>query len=394
MLSLSFRRAWFRSYLANLKQYLFPGIGVSPPLLLLCSMKRILFFFLLVLAAYTLRAQDPVFSQLFNNRVFLNPSFAGMDPGVRVGMVHRNLWRSVSPKNFYTSGVSVDVQPCRFPTMGLGMIFASDTEGDGRYTVNNLGLIYSYKLLLGRRSTLSMALQGDYYSAYIDWSQFIFSDQLDPVLGVVRPSSNYNASVENANYFDFSSALVFRNSWRLSSREIFWHIGSSFHHLPLGFNQAFLGNASLPLRVTVHGGWLIPVFKTGNRLSYHVMPFFRVTGQDFRMGRHRSTDLGIMLVNKWLQGGVAYKMNPVNLYVKNTDAVSFSMGVTGDFSPGVSYRFSYSYDFNYKGASNGTLGTHEITFITAFKNTCRQTRNSIHKKDCFDYGKKGLESIF
>lgn len=357
-------------------------------------MKQWVFLLGCLLWGTGLMAQDPSFTQLFNNRVFLNPSFAGLDPGLRIGLTHRNLWKAVAKRNFYTSGLSADYQSCRFPTMGIGLVAMNDVEGDGRLTVNNVGIIYSYKAMLGKSTSLSMGLQADYYSASIDWSSLVFSDQFDPVLGIVRPSSNFDPTLQNASYYDFSTGFVLRNAWKRPTREIYWHLGAAVHHLPFGFNNAFFGQSSLPTRLTIHAGGIIPFFKMGHRLNYHVLPYFRFTGQDFAAGKHRSIDMGVMVLNRHVSAGITYQYNPINLYLKNTDALSFNAGYTSDLSPGVSYRITYSYDVNFKGVSNGTVGTHEISLILAFKNVCRSRFNNIHKKDCFDYSKKGLESVF
>ncbi|MDX5319883.1 MAG: PorP/SprF family type IX secretion system membrane protein [Bacteroidota bacterium] len=338
-------------------------------------------------------AQDPSFSQLFNNRIVLNPAFAGLDPGLRLGFSHRNQWKAVANRNFFTHAFAADYQSCRFPNAGIGVSVMHDVEGDGRLTINSIGLLYSHKILFAR-SSLSMALQGDYYSGNVDWSKLLFSDQLDPVLGVVQASSNLSANIENAQYYDFSSGLIFRQNWRLRSREVYWHVGLAVHHLPFGFNNAFFGNSSLPTKVTLHGGWLVPIFKTGNRLNYHVLPFYRFTGQDFAAGKHRSLDMGALLVNRHISAGVMYQFNPLNVYLKNTDAVSFSFGYSSALAQTVSYRVTYSYDVNFKGVSNGTVGTHEINLLIQLKNLCRSSYSSIHKKDCFDYDKKGIESVF
>lgn len=357
-------------------------------------MKKYFSLLLLLLAYLPSVAQDPAFSQYLNNRVLLNPAFAGVDAGVRLNLVHRNLWKAVARRNFHTSGVAADMQLCGFPSVGLGIVAMNDVEGEGALTVNNIGLIYAYKIPLNRKSTLSFAMQGDIYSASIDWTKFLFSDQLDPVLGIVGPSTNYNATIQNRQYFDFTSSALYRFLWKTRSKDVFCHLGASFHHLPLGFNQAFLGDAALPMRTTIHGGLLVPVFKPGNRLNYHVLPNFRYISQHWPGARHQSLDVGVNIYNKLVFAGVNYKLNVFRSYLGNTDAAVFNFGFTSDFSPGVSYRLSYSYDVNFRGVSNGNVGTHEITYVMVFKNTCRSKTNRINKKDCFDYAKKGIESVF
>ena len=64
--------------------------------LFLCSVNRFGLLLLFCCVSLMAMAQDPSFTQLFNNRVLLNPSFAGLDPGLRTSFAHRNQWRAVA----------------------------------------------------------------------------------------------------------------------------------------------------------------------------------------------------------------------------------------------------------------------------------------------------------
>jgi len=54
-----------------------------------------------VLHSSTLLAQDPNFTQFYSNRIYMNPAYAGADPGMRLNLNYRRLWASV-PGQFQT----------------------------------------------------------------------------------------------------------------------------------------------------------------------------------------------------------------------------------------------------------------------------------------------------
>ncbi|MBK6904987.1 MAG: type IX secretion system membrane protein PorP/SprF [Saprospirales bacterium] len=85
-------------------------------------MKTPLLTLLISILFSALQAQDPHFSQFFANRVYLNPAYAGLDPGWTVTMNYRNQWFGIPDgdistfnQSFRTYQVTADLQaPCMF----------------------------------------------------------------------------------------------------------------------------------------------------------------------------------------------------------------------------------------------------------------------------------------
>ena len=85
-------------------------------------------------------AQDPSFSQFYANKLYLNPAFAGSQPGLSVSMAYRSQWSYV-PGGFKTYNIGVDIQePLLSSTFGF--IALQDQEGAGALKTLHTGFIY------------------------------------------------------------------------------------------------------------------------------------------------------------------------------------------------------------------------------------------------------------
>jgi hypothetical protein len=71
-------------------------------------------------------AQDPNFSQFYSNRIYMNPAYAGADPGMRVNLNYRRLWASV-PGQFQTFSATMDIADFNI-SGGIGLIALNSVE--------------------------------------------------------------------------------------------------------------------------------------------------------------------------------------------------------------------------------------------------------------------------
>ena len=71
-------------------------------------MKKILPLLILIGAVYTVRGQDPQFSQYYQAPLYVNPGFAGITPQQRVVFNHRIQWPGL-PQAFATYAASYDI---------------------------------------------------------------------------------------------------------------------------------------------------------------------------------------------------------------------------------------------------------------------------------------------
>lgn len=360
------------------------------------KVKRFYILFIGVLLGGFAYGQDPAFSQIFNNRVYLNPAFVGVDEGHRVALTHRNMWRTL-PRHYVTTTATYDFKPCAFPRIGLGLVAMSNTEGDGRLKSTEGGFVFAVHnpFSFSRRrkdhtaGAISFALQTTFISRSIDWDKLVFGDQLDPVMGVVLPkSAQVSPEFRPVNNVDFAAGFLWRQRLYFSKRlDMSMHLGAAIHHI-FKPQEGLLVNGIMPQKLTVHGGVLIPLSKYN-----YIIPGFRYLGQNLQLSNHKVFDINAMYLNRKVFGGASYRINPVNYYFKQTDAVVFFAGYEFDLSKETSLRMTYSFDTNFKGVSSGNFFTHEINIILFNLSKCRNDLARLNKNIC-DYQGKGVPKIF
>ncbi|MEL6846619.1 MAG: type IX secretion system membrane protein PorP/SprF, partial [Bacteroidota bacterium] len=101
---------------------------------------------LLLLANKSLQAQDPILSQYYTNKIYLNPALTGFEGGTTVNMNYRNQWYAIAGNlaQFTTNSAAVDVElPCIQSAFGL--IYVDNLEGEGRLRWQSLGLSYAWR---------------------------------------------------------------------------------------------------------------------------------------------------------------------------------------------------------------------------------------------------------
>ncbi|MBC7381669.1 MAG: type IX secretion system membrane protein PorP/SprF [Bacteroidia bacterium] len=196
-------------------------------------------------------AQDPLFSNFFANRLSVNPAFAGDDGQgkLRISSQYRNIYRSVKgPLNATTFGSDYGVSNTN---IGIGFLASNETQGDGLLNSNYLGGIMSIRKELGRSCYSTLGFQLSYFSQTIDWNQFIFSDQLDPVYGIAQSSGNQNSNRQFSSQKDMSiGGLIKWWDWKRVNT-----FGLTFNHGPSRTKVGFLSNYQIPVRISLHYGF-------------------------------------------------------------------------------------------------------------------------------------------
>ncbi|RME64507.1 MAG: type IX secretion system membrane protein PorP/SprF [Caldilineae bacterium] len=238
---------------------------------------RLIGTLLIVMGYGCVWGQDPAFSQFYANRIYLNPAFTGMDPGLTFVGSSRLQWVKVD-NGFQTHAATVELQE-PFIRSGFGLSVFSNREGLAALRTIGLGFSYAY-IVPFRRSNLHFGLQASVWQKSLDWSKLVFSDQLDPVLGVVYPTAAV-PGLERVTASDFHAGALFRTEGTLrlggaTYRHVRSAVGLSVHHLPSLFGGAgavesfqYLGTR-VPARVTIHAGTIVPVIifeGVGHRIS-------------------------------------------------------------------------------------------------------------------------------
>ena len=179
-------------------------------------MKFFKLFFALLLIHADVFGQDPNFSQFFHNPIYYNPANVALDNGLRVRGNVRNQWGPI-PGRFNTGCFSMDAAGIN--KTGLGIIALSNNEGEGRLRTMQAGLMYSYRPVETKNFRLQAGFGASFVQKRIDWSRFVFSDQLDEVFGNVSATSFIPPGTDRVVYPDFNAGVSARfNSGKVEEK--------------------------------------------------------------------------------------------------------------------------------------------------------------------------------
>ena len=347
-------------------------------------------------------AQDPEYSQLFSNRLHINPAFAGANKGLRMSLIHRQIWPNV-PGPFNTSGFGLDINA---PVLNgaIALTAMKDERGEGFIKTTKFGLTYAYRNLLGKRGNteFSLATTINMVSKSIDWTRFEFSDQFDPYYGKIYQTSAAQPGNTVLFYPDFDFGFTMNHRLRLPNKEMYIGWGGATHHL-FRPDESFLGIPHrLPRKVSGYLAAMIPLQHALSKVPTFLFPhiYYGKQGKQSDL----STDVkfqnfmaGCMFYKEWYFIGLDYRNSPYTP-AQNTDAFILTLGADGGFGEGGSYQIAYSFDFNLNGLSNRTWGSHEISVVVALDNfrlaNLRGGSGSRKKINCFDFPHRGVFRVF
>ncbi|MEM9985423.1 MAG: type IX secretion system membrane protein PorP/SprF, partial [Bacteroidota bacterium] len=218
--------------------------------------------------------QDPAFAQYFANKLYLNPAFAGFDPGLNVYSALRNQWMGLDGGNgrLLTQNVGASLELPRLMS-GFGVHALDNVEGTGDLRWRSLELQYAFrtrtcsrfrngsgKFQLPPDLEFSLGLGMSYNQwQLINPSGLIFSDQIDPLTGFTGGNTRLPSVFRDgpqANFVDFTAGALFdyafgasaSNNWRKP-----WvaQVGMAFRHLNRTNGQP--AGDLRPTRFTTHG---------------------------------------------------------------------------------------------------------------------------------------------
>lgn len=327
-------------------------------------------FLILMLCPVIVQAQDPYFSQFYANRVYLNPAYAGFDPGTTLTLNYRDQWFGVPDgaistfgESFRTYNASLELQtPCFFNDLYLGLagFILRDEAGEAPLATTVVGLAVSPVIKLGRDASLHTGFMFTYNQRRFKGGYFIYSDQIDAVDGL---GSNIPTELDFSTNFtpDLNVGVMFRQ--KISDRSFF--VGGLGLSNVLNHEYLLLDNAGgyrVPTRATVHfGGY----FKLSNRYNstFLLAPNLRYE----RQGPLDLITVGAFGVDQNYYTGLFLQFNSNPPILSNTTTVILTAGIdiyetfNWDNYSDQNLYLGLSYDFNVAGLrSNRTLGTLEI----------------------------------
>jgi type IX secretion system PorP/SprF family membrane protein len=306
------------------------------------------FFFRMLLgigmfSAFSLKAQDPQFSQFYSNPLYLNPAFAGTGTYPRIVSNYRNQWPS-SGNTFVTYNLSYD-QYVLGMKGAIGFQTMYDREVNGNINTVSTSFVYCYHIKVNDRLFFTSALQAGFIFKQFNTGNLIFPGMINQENGNI--SGNYAIPVESGQKIvpDFSFGMV--------GQQDDVYFGFAINHLTQP-NQSILegdGVGNLPMKFTLHVG-----AKTHEFVRILFSKEFSLSPNAIyqQQGVFKQLNLGMYVVNKSLTFGAWFRNN----LSARPDAIIGMIGYSTTYM-----QLGYSFDYVLSDLSLYSMGSHELSLI-------------------------------
>ena len=352
-------------------------------------MRKLIAIFCFVLVFTDAQAQDPVFSMFYLNNIVLNPAYTGINRDLKFTALSRLQWTGL-PGKMQTTTASLDVA-CPKSRLGFGAVFYNDVAGDAFLTKNqgNFSLAahiparyprnFGLKFLRGRKFIMSAALQYGVGQKRVDWNNLVFSDQLDEVFGIVKPSDAPIGAAEVTNVIhDLGAGFLFRSEINRNGSYI--SLGAAGYHLNKPVESFYGTDYRIPLRYSVHA---FINFRISGKYSNKVPVYLTVGGNFDRQETLQTLQTGgTFTFGKNFLLGLWYRNQNFSLPNINTDAAVINMIYSTKW---LSIGYSYDLTVSQLGIDQ-TQGTHEFGISIKFDQVylCKsQSKLSKADRRCF-----------
>lgn len=313
-----------------------------------------------ILGSIAVFAQDPVFTQYYNNPLQISPAFTGTTFAPKLHLNSRVQWPNTGfAYNTYNFSYDQFLNKYR---IGIGTILQQDNAGSGILKTFSLQGMISYRLQINRGHFLKMGLSLGLIQRRLNWEKLIFSDQIDAIRGYLEDLVTQETRPEDLSVFspDLGAGLMYYSEY------IF--VGYSIHH---GNNP---GAGFSENRETFSGA--LP-------LRHHLM-----AGGEIRFGNHSfisptilfSHQAKINQLNFQVLGniGTVYAGIGYRYWVGHPDAVLATAGVQYGM-----FRIGYSYDLTVSRLGTNSGGSHEVSFVINFDKSVL-FKPPFRYSDCFE----------
>jgi type IX secretion system PorP/SprF family membrane protein len=281
--------------------------------------RAIILFIVLPLNFFFAKAQDPEFSQLFADRLFLNPALTGT---LECGELNFN---SRNPKPFL--GNVYKLSSASFDTHvesihgGAGIHFLTDSQGRGAVKSTFFSALYSYKFNINRNYKASFGISAGGFQRKIDLQKLIFADMIDPNTGTISSVSGEMLFSDQKIQLDLSTGFVMYSKNLFAGISVF-HINSykTYEH------------SGLPPRLIVFAGKKIVLNKFDSENNFITLaPYIAYRQQ---LGEQQ-VFYGTFLEKKHIKIGILFRQNLILHSV--SPVFSYEMSFSR-------YRISVSYE--------------------------------------------------
>lgn len=320
---------------------------------------KILLIILCVLAVYSAKAQDPIFSQSSYVQETLNPGFSGFEDNERIyaGILSRVQWPNLNLKlttQYAFINKSYDYGPGL--GFGIGINAAWQYESFNNYSYYQLNANYAHRVNLGDGWFFRPGIEVGVGHKSNRFRNLTLADQININTGIINPVSvdPMLYSTINPYFMDFGAGVVFERTEYQGST--YW-FGASVKHLNRP-NISFVEGEKVPLHIfySLHGNYRFPFL-----LDDTIM----MTINYMQQGPYNRLDVGSMFQVNQLLLGLTAATNPARNDSNSHLLTSVNAFVGLEFSE---LRFGFSYDMNTSKIGN-TGGVYE--FSLTYLSRCR-----------------------
>lgn len=211
--------------------------------------KKICFLYFAFLIFTKSFSQDPMFSNTEQSLVYLNPSFAGTNGGIRNQFIYRNQWPNLSG-NYITFYTGTEVYLKRLKG-ALALTYLHDDQARGTLKTNVLSLTYAQHFSFkDDKLKISPSIKTSYFDKTLDNSKLYFGEDIDPRRGFVFASQSEPVPSQIKRNFDVSSGLLINYNH--------FYFGASVFHINQP-DEGLLGTSKLPARFSIHSSYNVHV---------------------------------------------------------------------------------------------------------------------------------------
>jgi len=328
---------------------------------------------LFIVAAFgELKAQDPIFSQFYNNPIYYNPGYIGLNTGMRARFNYRDQWTGL-PEDFKTINFSLDVAERAIPgSGGLGLLVTSDKAGSGTIKSSNVGIGTAARISLYDNMVAQMGFMVSYAQKSVNWDELVFSDQLHARYGNIYQSAFDAPASNRVSYPDFAVGGVYRFVENgLQSSNIQGTLGVAVQHV-FTPNESFLGlDSKLPRKLVINGDIVIEIeqgrsssyrSKKSNSGNFKFNPGFIYEKQ----AEFSTYTLGLNILKSSIYLGVWFRNQDFDFF-EAKDAI-FQVGFNAPWTKESRVKVMYTYDYLITDLRTAGRASHEISLVFEFDN--------------------------
>jgi len=317
--------------------------------------------FLTIILSFSVKAQDPEFTQFYVNTMYLNPALVGSNPCPSFTSMYRNQWPSIGGQ-FISTTLSYD-DYLEDLNSGVGVMIMSDKAGPTILSTFGASAAWSINQQITRDISIRFALQGSIFQEYLDGSKFRFPDQIDPIEGFIYPTQDWTYGGPVTYGSVGTGGLI-------STEKFFFGYAASHLNTP---NQSLIfGESYLPIKHTLHAGALIPIRASLDEVfDWSPNIIYR------QQGDAKQINAGLNINTKPLIAGIWYR--GIVFAERYADAFILTLGIKQK-----DFNFMYSYDLTISAISPSAGGAHEVSLV--YKLPCtKKKRNKISSVPCTYY---------